>query len=120
MGAADVLVIVNHGKRLLIVANYQNDRGSTNVMSATYLWDETVLRFSDSPFQYLSTKGARILEKMVIGNTTYVMIGNYFDSEMQSFEVRCVLYLKGHCAKKYDYIRVTYYCKTISVCSDYS
>lgn len=90
MGAADVLVVANHGKRLLIVANYQNDLGSTNVMSATYLWDETHLRFSDSPFQYISTKGARVLEKMIIGNTTYVMIGSYFDSEMQSFELRCV------------------------------
>lgn len=101
LGASDAIVVETYGKRLLVISNYWNDRGSTNIMSASYLWNDEQQRFSSSPFQYIATKGARTLEKIVIGNTPYVMVGNYFDSETQKFELRLDIKLQGHCSPTY-------------------
>lgn len=86
-GASGAEFVTLSGRlNLLIIANYRNNQGQTNVMSSVYAWDAAAKQFVNK--QFIPTIGAVAVRSFVIDSAVYVAFANNFDSTTQASSLR--------------------------------
>jgi len=73
-GVTDIECFTSQMKTYLVVANYRDDVGSLQVLSAVFEYNKNLRRFQ--MFQTLVTRGATDVEHFMLSNEHYIVIAN--------------------------------------------